>query len=389
MPFLTGDELLAKVQQLGDISKTELVRGCGYYSIDKNGKEKLNFTAFYEALLRARGVKFDADLAGESLENTRVPWTGACYFILDGFCNGAFPVNGIESICKDDWYFELINFIKAGQTEKAITLAESKFSAEYAIENLDLFEECGIRFVHTLSIGLADPFVEKVNGQDVALFRWIGAQFLMEGPVRIVHSWTNTLEDGSKIFSEEKFDEWLGDDGYLQDGCCYFLGDCCYDLEGFGENGCTIDEDSVIKGLNHIRGISDIETTCGPGTSVDDELLLERVSSARPTASYLSASRESTSIYVGRNDALLLPKKYLEPIGLKPGEKAFISVDGNSIFVTPNPHDNQISETFVLPSGNISISTDILESIFVSIQPGDEFFLDVGPEKISLTIIPA
>ena len=37
---LTGDDLLAKVRELGDISKSDLVRACGYVSTKKNGSEK-------------------------------------------------------------------------------------------------------------------------------------------------------------------------------------------------------------------------------------------------------------------------------------------------------------------------------------------------------------
>jgi hypothetical protein len=54
--MLTGSELLAKVKELGDVSKSELVRSCGYVSTKKDGSERLNFTAFYEALLEAKGV---------------------------------------------------------------------------------------------------------------------------------------------------------------------------------------------------------------------------------------------------------------------------------------------------------------------------------------------
>jgi len=50
--MLTGAELLAKVKELGDCNKSELVSACGYI---KNGK--LCFTQFYEALLEAKGVK--------------------------------------------------------------------------------------------------------------------------------------------------------------------------------------------------------------------------------------------------------------------------------------------------------------------------------------------
>ena len=54
--MLTGSELLAKVKELGDVSKSDLVRACGYVSTKKDGTERLNFTAFYEALLGAKGV---------------------------------------------------------------------------------------------------------------------------------------------------------------------------------------------------------------------------------------------------------------------------------------------------------------------------------------------
>ena len=54
--MLTGAELLAKVKDLGDASKSDIVRACGYVSAKKDGSERLNFTAFYEALLNAKGV---------------------------------------------------------------------------------------------------------------------------------------------------------------------------------------------------------------------------------------------------------------------------------------------------------------------------------------------
>ena len=56
--MLTGSDLLAKVKDLGDVSKSDLVRACGYVSSKKDGSERLNFTAFYEALLEAKGINF-------------------------------------------------------------------------------------------------------------------------------------------------------------------------------------------------------------------------------------------------------------------------------------------------------------------------------------------
>ena len=81
--MLTGAELLAKVKELGDASKSELVRSCGYVSTKKDGSERLNFTAFYEALLEAKGLSFMAPSGkgrgrgGRSLSyTTRVQFNG-------------------------------------------------------------------------------------------------------------------------------------------------------------------------------------------------------------------------------------------------------------------------------------------------------------------------
>jgi len=61
---LIGSELLAQVKESGDISKSDLVRSCGYVSSKKDGTERLNFTAFYEALLEAKGVSL-GDVGGK------------------------------------------------------------------------------------------------------------------------------------------------------------------------------------------------------------------------------------------------------------------------------------------------------------------------------------
>jgi hypothetical protein len=63
--MLTGADLLAKVKELGDASKSDLVRGCGTISTKKAGTERLNLTAFYEALLEAKGMNLGAGAAAE------------------------------------------------------------------------------------------------------------------------------------------------------------------------------------------------------------------------------------------------------------------------------------------------------------------------------------
>jgi hypothetical protein len=62
--LLTGSELLAKVKELGDVSKSDLVRSCGYVSTKKDGTERPNFTAFDEALLEAKGMNLGAGSSG-------------------------------------------------------------------------------------------------------------------------------------------------------------------------------------------------------------------------------------------------------------------------------------------------------------------------------------
>ena len=62
--MLTGSELLTKVKDLGDVSKTDLATACGYVSKKKDGTDRVNFTAFYEALLNAKGIDLGGGNAG-------------------------------------------------------------------------------------------------------------------------------------------------------------------------------------------------------------------------------------------------------------------------------------------------------------------------------------
>ncbi|MEB3264713.1 MAG: AbrB family transcriptional regulator [Synechococcus sp.] len=79
--MLTGADLLSKVKEMGDASKSDLVRACGYVSHKKDGTERLNFTAFYEALLNAKGVDLGSSTkvgrGGRKLSfNTKIQFNG-------------------------------------------------------------------------------------------------------------------------------------------------------------------------------------------------------------------------------------------------------------------------------------------------------------------------
>ena len=79
--MLTGSDLLSKVKEMGSASKSDLARACGYVSTKRDGTERLNFTALYEALLHAQGIEFGSAAktgkAGRKLSyNTKVQFNG-------------------------------------------------------------------------------------------------------------------------------------------------------------------------------------------------------------------------------------------------------------------------------------------------------------------------
>jgi hypothetical protein len=61
---LTGEELLVKVKELGNLSKEEKARACGYYTLTKNGIERVNMMKFLNALINAEGIKLDSNANG-------------------------------------------------------------------------------------------------------------------------------------------------------------------------------------------------------------------------------------------------------------------------------------------------------------------------------------
>jgi hypothetical protein len=63
--MLKGAELLAKVKEMGDAPKSELVRACGYVI-----KDRVAFTQFYEALLEAKGVDLNGKPSGKGRKLT-------------------------------------------------------------------------------------------------------------------------------------------------------------------------------------------------------------------------------------------------------------------------------------------------------------------------------
>ena len=52
--MLTGNQLIQTIQNNSDLSKSDLLRVTGYTSVRKDGSIKLNFTAFYQALINIK-----------------------------------------------------------------------------------------------------------------------------------------------------------------------------------------------------------------------------------------------------------------------------------------------------------------------------------------------
>ena len=55
-----GEELLKKVRELETLSKEEKAKQCGYYTITKNGIERVNMMKFLNALIDAEGIQLDS-----------------------------------------------------------------------------------------------------------------------------------------------------------------------------------------------------------------------------------------------------------------------------------------------------------------------------------------
>ena len=56
---LVGEELLKKVKELESLSKEEKAKQCGYYTVTKNGIERVNMMKFLNALIDAEGIQLD------------------------------------------------------------------------------------------------------------------------------------------------------------------------------------------------------------------------------------------------------------------------------------------------------------------------------------------
>ncbi|MGB3640577.1 MAG: AbrB family transcriptional regulator [Rivularia sp. (in: cyanobacteria)] len=57
---LVGEDLLKKVKELESESKEDKAKRCGYYTVTKNGIERVNMMKFLNALIDAEGIQLDS-----------------------------------------------------------------------------------------------------------------------------------------------------------------------------------------------------------------------------------------------------------------------------------------------------------------------------------------
>ena len=174
-------------------------------------------------------------------------------FQVDGYLEGGFPLEeeDIETIIELAYYDQLIDLIENGNVEEVINLVNEKLDAEFIVENIAPFEDEGFEFVEVKNVSAISPYIEKIDGVKIPLFKYISASFVLEGSKEIISHWMDKKDDMFK-FNEELFEEWLDENegGELQDGCSYNLDGACYDLSGFGSNACSVNKESIEKAFN-------------------------------------------------------------------------------------------------------------------------------------------
>lgn len=61
---LVGQDLLDKIKDLGDLTKEQKAKECGYYTTTKSGVERVNLMKYMNALLDAEDIQLDSRNTG-------------------------------------------------------------------------------------------------------------------------------------------------------------------------------------------------------------------------------------------------------------------------------------------------------------------------------------
>ena len=120
--MLIGADLLAKIKELGDVSKTKLATACGYVSKKKDGSDRVNFTAFYEALLSTKDMNLGAVIGVGKAERK-------LFYIATVQFNGALMIGKAYTTMLD---LESGDTFEIKLSQKQIRLVPTGTAAEHA-----------------------------------------------------------------------------------------------------------------------------------------------------------------------------------------------------------------------------------------------------------------
>jgi hypothetical protein len=70
---LVGAALLEKVKELGNLSKEEKARQCGYFTETKQGVFRVNMMKYLNALIDAEGIELDVKQVSGNARGGRLP----------------------------------------------------------------------------------------------------------------------------------------------------------------------------------------------------------------------------------------------------------------------------------------------------------------------------
>jgi hypothetical protein len=62
---LVGRVLTDKIKELSHLPKRQTAIGCGYYTIAPSGRQRVNLSGFYDAVLQAKGIKLETNSDGD------------------------------------------------------------------------------------------------------------------------------------------------------------------------------------------------------------------------------------------------------------------------------------------------------------------------------------
>lgn len=112
MAQLTGKALLDKIKELGEAPRDVVAKECGYVVTKKDGAERFQYNAFYEAVMAAKGVSFAPPAtakAGRKLSYTALVQKSGNLIISKGYTesHGAEPGHEFKIELLEDGSFKL------------------------------------------------------------------------------------------------------------------------------------------------------------------------------------------------------------------------------------------------------------------------------------------